>query len=130
MRNLRQKLVSVILCCNEPYSPQMLVTTLLNVMSMYHDTLLARYIKGNASYRPIIPSSLHTRFTRAWMDKDKLYKWAARALEIIRFTELVVEMAMRRKVSEKFRWRSIILLEVIKSANFLFGQALCADHPF
>jgi len=108
----------------------MLVTTLLNVMSMYHDTLLARYIKGNASYRPIIPSSLHTRFTRAWTDKDKLYKWAARALEIIRFTELVVEMALRRRISEKFRWRSIILLEVIKSANFLFGQALFADHPF
>ncbi|KIM48236.1 hypothetical protein M413DRAFT_439960 [Hebeloma cylindrosporum] len=92
------------------------LTTLLNIMSMYHDTLLARIVKSNASYRPLIPSSLHTRFTRAWTDKDVLYKWAARALEIIRFTELVVEMALRRKVSEKFRWRSIILLEVIKAS--------------
>jgi peroxin-16 len=103
------------------YLSQKLVTTLLNIMSMYHDTLLARIVKSNASYRPLIPTSLHTRFTRAWTGKDMLYKWAARALEIIRFTELVVEMALRRKVSEKFRWRSIILLEVIKSANLLFG---------
>jgi peroxin-16 len=103
------------------YLSQKLVTTLVNIMSMYHDTLLARIVKSNASYRPLIPTSLHTRFTRAWTDKDMLYKWAARALEIIRFTELVVEMALRRKVSEKFRWRSIILLEVIKSANLLFG---------
>ncbi|KAF8960997.1 peroxisomal membrane protein PEX16 [Flammula alnicola] len=66
------------------------LTTLLNVMSMYHDTLLARV--------------------------GFLYKWAARVLEIIRFTELVVEMALRRKVSEKIKWRSIILLEVIKAS--------------
>jgi len=83
-------------------------------MSMYHDTLLARVVKSNPSYRPLIPSSLHTRFTRAWTDKDVLYKWSARALEILRFTELVIEMGLRRKVSDKAKWRSIILLEFIK----------------
>ncbi|KAF9475989.1 peroxisomal membrane protein PEX16 [Pholiota conissans] len=92
------------------------LTTSLNVMSMYHDTLLERVVKANPSYRPLIPTSLHTRFTKAWVDKDSLYKWAARVLEIIRFTELVVEMALRRKVSEKIKWRSIILLEVIKAS--------------
>src|SRR5215471_18883898 len=45
------------------------VTTLLNVMSMYHDTLLARIVQNNPKYKPLIPSSLHTRFTRAWSDK-------------------------------------------------------------
>jgi len=99
-------------------------------MSMYHDTLLARIVKSNTSYRPLIPTSLHTRFTRAWTDKDMLYKWAARSLEIIRFTELVVEMALRRKVSEKFRWRFIILLEVIKFVNLSFSQALHSDYYF
>jgi len=96
------------------------LTTLLNVMSMYHDTLLARVMKSNPSYRPLIPSSLHARFTGAWTDKDVLYKWAARALEIIRFTELVIEMALRRKVSEKTKWRSIVLLEVIKASLRMF----------
>ncbi|KAF8168141.1 peroxisomal membrane protein PEX16 [Crassisporium funariophilum] len=92
------------------------LTTLLNVMSMYHDTLLARIVKGHASYRPLIPSSFHARFTRAWSDKDAVYKLAARALEVIRFTELVLEMILRRKVSEKNRWRSVILLEAIKAS--------------
>lgn len=90
------------------------LTTLLNVVSMYHDTLLARVIQSNPSYRPLIPSTLHNRFTKAWSDKDILYKWAARSLEIIRFIELVVEMVLRRKVSEKLRWRSIVLIETIK----------------
>ncbi|CAA7265837.1 unnamed protein product [Cyclocybe aegerita] len=92
------------------------LTSLLNLMSMYHDTLLTRVVKNNPSYRPLIPSSLHSRFTRAWTDKDSVYKWAARALEIIRFTELVLEMALKRNVSDKARWRSIILLEVIKAS--------------
>ena len=90
------------------------VTTLLNVVSMYHDTLLSRVIRNNPSYRPLIPSTLHNRFTKAWSDKDIIYKWAARSLEIIRFLELVVEMVLRRKVSDKVRWRFIILIETMK----------------
>lgn len=83
-------------------------------MSMYHDTLLTRIIKSNPSYRPLIPPSVHGRFTRAWCDKDTVYKWPARILEFIRFTELVSEMILRRKVSEKTKWRLIIILEVVK----------------
>ncbi|KAF5312260.1 hypothetical protein D9619_003549 [Psilocybe cf. subviscida] len=96
------------------------LTTLLNVMSMYHDTLLDRVVKANPSYRPLIPSSLHSRFTRAWTDKTAVYKWCARVLELIKFTELVVEMALRRKVSEKAKWRAVVLLEVIKASLRLF----------
>ncbi|KAF8202919.1 peroxisomal membrane protein PEX16 [Pholiota molesta] len=92
------------------------LTTSLNVISMYHDTLLDRVVKANPSYRPLIPTSMHTRFTKAWVDKDSLYKWAARVLEIIRFTQLFIEMTLKRKVSEKIKWRSIILLEVIKAS--------------
>ncbi|CDO71622.1 hypothetical protein BN946_scf184911.g92 [Trametes cinnabarina] len=87
----------------------------LNVMSMYHDTLLARVAETDPKYKPLIPSSAHTRYTRAWCEKDARYKWAARALELIRFTELLVEMGLRRKVSRKTRWRGIVLLEVIKA---------------
>ena len=96
---------------------QYTVTTLLNVLSMYHDTLLARVVKATPSYRPLIPTSLHTRFTKAWVDKDALYKWAARVLEIVRFTELMIEMSLKRKVSEKTRWRSVVLLEILKCVH-------------
>jgi hypothetical protein len=81
---------------------------------MYHDTLLEQVVKKNPSYKPLIPLSLHTRFTRAWIDKTDIYKWASRTLEVIKYTELMIEMGLRRRFSEKARWRGIILLEVVK----------------
>ncbi|KAL0951245.1 hypothetical protein HGRIS_007963 [Hohenbuehelia grisea] len=91
------------------------LSSMLNVMSMYHDTLLAKIVSNDPKYRPLIPTSLHTRFTRAWTDKDTLYKWAARILEIIRFSELVIEMGLRRKVSSRNKWRGIVLIEIVKA---------------
>lgn len=88
---------------------------------MYHDTLLARMVQSDPKYRPLIPFSLHTRFTRAWADKNSRYKWAARLLETIRFTELFIEMGLRRKVSAKNRYRGIIILEIIKYVNLAFS---------
>ncbi|KAJ7596998.1 peroxisomal membrane protein PEX16 [Mycena floridula] len=87
----------------------------LNVISMYHDTLLTKVVQSNPSYRPLIPTSLHSRFTRAWSDKNTLYKSAARALELLRFTELFLEMGLRRRVSRQNKWRAIILLEILKA---------------
>ncbi|KAH6917417.1 peroxisomal membrane protein PEX16 [Coprinopsis sp. MPI-PUGE-AT-0042] len=96
------------------------LTASLNVMSMYHDTLLARMVNNNPSYQPLIPLSPHSRFTRAWLDKSCQYKWISRVLEIIKFTELVIEMGLRRKVSQRTKWRCIITLEVVKAAMRLF----------
>lgn len=94
----------------------------LNVMSLYHDTLLAKIVQGEPKYKPLIPTSLHTRYTRAWSDKNHLYRWAARALELVRFTELVIEMGLRRKVSTQNKWKGIVLLEVIKCVASQFSQ--------
>ncbi|PSS37659.1 hypothetical protein PHLCEN_2v483 [Hermanssonia centrifuga] len=91
------------------------LSALLNVMSIYHDTLLAKVVKSDSKYKPIIPAPVHTRYTRAWCEKDARYKWAARALEVLKFVELLVEMGLRRTVAQKTRWRGVILIEVIKS---------------
>ncbi|KAJ8702546.1 hypothetical protein PTI98_001253 [Pleurotus ostreatus] len=92
------------------------LSVLLNSTSMYHDTLLSKLVYSDPKYRPLIPTSLHTRFTRAWSDKSSLYKWAARSLELIRFAELFIEMALKRKVSQRNKWRGVVLLEIIKAA--------------
>ncbi|KAI0936410.1 hypothetical protein AcW1_000662 [Taiwanofungus camphoratus] len=83
-------------------------------MSMYHDTLLAKFVQGNPKYKSLIPPSLHTRYTRAWSERDNKYKWAARVLQLIRFVELLIEMGLRRKASARNRWRGVVLLELIK----------------
>ncbi|EJD55581.1 peroxisome membrane protein [Auricularia subglabra TFB-10046 SS5] len=92
------------------------LTATLNLLNLYHDTLLARRAAQLGSkHKPILPPSLHTRYTRAWADKESTYKWAARMLEIVRFTELVVEMGLRRKLGQAGRWRGIVVLEFVKA---------------
>lgn len=93
-------------------------------MSLYHDTLLAKIVRNDPKYKPLIPTSLHTRYTRAWSDVNQRYKWAARALELVRFTELVIEMGLRRKVSARNKWRGIVLLEILK---YVFCGHCCRD---
>jgi len=94
----------------------------LNLLSLYHDTLLTRRVKTEPKLRPIIPPSPHSRYTHAWADKNRGYKWAARLLEIIKYLELLFEMTLRRrmKATQKTIWRSIVCLELLKASLRLF----------
>jgi len=87
----------------------------LNVLSLYHDTIIGRRLAQAPKFKPLIPPSLNSRYTRGWMDKHNAYKWIARSLEMIKFLELVIEMGLRRKLGQKGRWRGILTLEVIKA---------------
>ena len=78
---------------------------------MYHDTLLASF---NRNTKPPVPASLHYRYTEAWTEKDRGYKWIARILELVRYTQLVIEMGLKRKFSSRNRWRGVVLLEIVK----------------
>ncbi|GJJ08803.1 hypothetical protein Clacol_003022 [Clathrus columnatus] len=91
------------------------LSAVLNLLSLYHDTIIGRRLAQTPKWKPLIPPSPNSRYTRAWADKDRLYKWIARALEVIKFTELLLEMNLRRKLGEKGRWRSIIALETVKA---------------
>ena len=106
------------------------VSALLNVMSMYHDTILSKIMQSDQKYKPLLPSSIHARYTRAWSEKSFTYKWASRALELIRFVELLVEMGLRRKTSLKARWRGIVFIEMIKCARVLCYARLPADDLY
>ncbi|KAF8609573.1 peroxisome membrane protein [Ceratobasidium sp. AG-I] len=97
-----------------------LVTATLNLLSLYHDTLLARRLELDPKSKPVLPPSAHSRYTRAWAKRDGRYRWAARLLEIVRFVELMVEMGMRRKFKQKTVWRGIFVLESIKAGLRLF----------
>ncbi|KAH0838275.1 peroxisomal membrane protein PEX16 [Lanmaoa asiatica] len=90
------------------------LSALLNIISLYHDTLLAKIVRSDPQWRPILPTPLHTKYTRAWSDKNALYKWLARSLELIRFTQLLIEMVMRRRLPTRARWRGIVLMETVK----------------
>ena len=90
------------------------VSALLNTTSLYHDTLLSKVMQSDPKYKPLIPSSPHSRYTRAWAKKDARYKWFARTLEVLRYVELLIEMGLRRKTSNGTRWRVVTLIECVK----------------
>ncbi|PVG03432.1 peroxisome membrane protein [Serendipita vermifera] len=96
------------------------LTSVLNLLSLYHDTLLARrlaLVKSNnpKSVQELIPPNAHTRYTKSWTDKDRVYKWSARGLEVVRYTQLVIEMLLKRFTGRMGRWRGIVILELIKA---------------
>ena len=84
----------------------------IQLLSMYHDTLLARTI----SKLPGMPhhQSPHNRYTKFWIQRSKFYRRTATLLSMIQYTELLLEMMAKRR-GEKMRWRIVIILEVVKA---------------
>lgn len=83
----------------------------IQLLSLYHDTLLTRAL----SKLPGMPAQTpHNRYTRFWTQRSPFYRRIALFLQMIQYTELLWEMAAKRK-GEKVRWRVIILLEVLKA---------------
>jgi len=58
--------------------------------------------------------SLHNRYTRHWTENSKLYKKISLALAFIQNTQMLFEMAVRKRSGEKGRWKLIVLLEGFK----------------
>lgn len=70
--------------------------------------------KSKPAQKFIIPPSDQARYTCAWVNRDLRFFWAANALQTLRFTQLLIEMLLRRKVNAKKRWFTIAAIECIK----------------
>ncbi len=97
------------------------VTAWLNLLSLYDHYFFSLLLRSNPKLKLPIPPSSHTRYTNAWSDTDARYRWSMRFLGVIRSLELVFEMTLHRKVSDKMRWRGVWVLELIKCVS----SALC-----
>jgi peroxin-16 len=84
----------------------------IQLLSMYHDTLLTRAI----SKLPGMPrqQTPHNRYTKFWIQRSKFYRRIATLLSMIQYTELLCEMAAKRR-GERVRWRVVVMLEFIKA---------------
>ncbi|KAF2633237.1 peroxisomal membrane protein pex16 [Macroventuria anomochaeta] len=96
-------------------------------LSLYHDSLLAKAMAQMPGTRrqPLTP---HHRYTKFWTEKSPTYKRIATVLQLIQYTELLWEMAAKRK-GEKMRWRVVVLLEVIKAVCRLLLLRLTNSRP-
>ena len=83
-----------------------------NLLSLYHDSVLAKSPTHTTSIKS---NNAHARYTKFWTARSKLYRYLARILNTIQYTELLWEMIGRRKGGERGRWRVVVFLESFKA---------------
>ncbi len=86
----------------------------MQLLSLYHDSLLLRALSLPSLPGLIAVPSLHGRYTRFWTQKSALYRRVAMVLHVVQYTELLCEMAAKRR-GERLRWRVVVLIEAVKA---------------
>ena len=99
----------------------------IQLLSMYHDSLLAKAIARLPPLQRPHPSP-HSRYTKFWSKNSPLYRRLAFMLQIIQHTELLWEMAARRK-GERVKWRVVVLLELVKAVCRLLLLRMTNSRP-
>ncbi|EOD42873.1 putative peroxisomal membrane protein pex16 protein [Neofusicoccum parvum UCRNP2] len=99
----------------------------VQLLSLYHDSLLAKAVARLPPAQRPRPTA-HSRYTRFWTQNSLTYKRIALTLQMIQYTELLWEMAAKRK-GEKVRWRVVVLLEAIKAICRLLLLRLTNSRP-
>lgn len=91
-----------------------LVYTTLNLVGLYHDSLLAKAVANlPPSVRKPEPSP-HNRYTQFWTKASPSYKRLALAIVVIQHAEVLLEMGAKKKWGDKGRWRTVIAIEALK----------------
>ncbi|PGG97844.1 hypothetical protein AJ80_09624 [Polytolypa hystricis UAMH7299] len=86
----------------------------VQLLSLYHDSLVARVVSQIPANVPRPTPTPHARYTKYWSSRSPLYRRIALTLQMIRYTELLWEMFARRR-GEKVRWRIIVIMESVKA---------------
>ncbi|MCJ1257702.1 Peroxisomal membrane protein pex16 [Lignoscripta atroalba] len=102
--------------------------TSIQLLSLYHDSLLTRALSRLPSSLPRPHPTPHNRYTKFWTTKSTVYKRVALLVQMIQYTELLWEMAAKRK-GEKVRWRVVVVLEAIKAVCRLLLMRVTNSRP-
>lgn len=99
----------------------------VQLLSLYHDSLLAKAVARLPGAKKPQPSP-HNRYTGFWTQKSPIYRRIATLLQVVQYTELLWEMAAKRK-GETTRWRVVVLLEIVKAFCRLILLRLTNSRP-
>ncbi|KAJ9481470.1 hypothetical protein VN97_g12006 [Penicillium thymicola] len=100
----------------------------VQLLSLYHDALVSRVVDRLPSTVPRPPATPHSRYTKYWTSRSSLYRQVALALQMLQYTELLWEMAARRR-GQKTRWRVVIFIEFAKAVCRLLLLRLTNSRP-
>lgn len=77
---------------------------------------------------PVPARGLHARYTRFWAARSKLYRRVAIVLQVVQYTELLLEMWAKRR-GEAIRWRVVVLVEAVKAFCRLLLLRITRSRP-
>ena len=106
----------------------------VQLLSLYHDLLLFRATLSpssspSSSRGPTtLSKSLHARYTRFWTAKSTLYRRVAIVLQMVQYTELLLEMWAKRR-GEAVRWRVVVIIEAAKAFCRLLLLRITRGRP-
>ncbi|KAL3478011.1 peroxisome membrane protein [Aspergillus californicus] len=100
----------------------------VQLLSLYHDSLMSKVISNLPSTVPRPTPTPHSRYTKYWTSQSSLYQKVALALQTVQYTELLWEMIARRR-GEKVRWRVVVFIEIVKAICRLFLLRLTNSRP-
>ncbi|OQE76627.1 hypothetical protein PENNAL_c0065G08858 [Penicillium nalgiovense] len=100
----------------------------VQLLSLYHDSLVSRVVDRLPSTVSRPPPTPHSRYTKYWASHSSLYRQVALALQMLQYTELLWEMAARRR-GQKTRWRVVIFIEFAKAVCRLLLLRLTNSRP-
>ncbi|KAJ5710702.1 Peroxisome membrane protein Pex16 [Penicillium malachiteum] len=100
----------------------------VQLLSLYHDSLVSKVISRLPPNTPRPPPTPHTRYTKYWTERSSLYRRVALALQMLQYTELLWEMSARRR-GQKTRWRIVVFIEFAKAVCRLLLMRLTNSRP-
>lgn len=83
----------------------------VQLVALYHDSVLARAVAKLPGMPRAAPRD---RYTRHWMRESRAYRRVGLFLQVVQSTELLWEMAAKRK-GDRVRWRVVVVLELLKA---------------
>ncbi|KAJ5169097.1 Peroxisome membrane protein Pex16 [Penicillium canariense] len=113
---------------NQKYLQNAVMHSGVQLLSLYHDSLVSRVMSRLPSTVPRPPPTPHARYTKYWTSRSSLYQRVAVALQMLQYTELLWEMAARRR-GQKTRWRVVVFLEFAKAICRLLLMRLTNSRP-
>lgn len=86
----------------------------LQLLSLYHDGLLAKALTNIRSAPGKPTPSPHNRYTYFWMTSSSSYRKVALIVTSIQAVQLLVEMIAKKRYGERGRWSAVVALESVK----------------
>ena len=88
------------------------LSSFLNLLGIYHDTILARAI-DKLEKKPLL--SVHNRYTKFWTSSSAIYKNVSTFVTVLQQCSFLLEILARRKFGNKGKWRLVIAIEALKA---------------